>query len=194
MKNLFIILILNICTSSLYAAIEVKGQIITKTDTINATLLIPVYFMNGDINFVKLQNKIKYLADNKKKHKLKPSQAEQITFRFGGEKIKLLSRNNYFMNLLKSGHLKLFQYYYTSPNFSGAPGQSGGMTVNIQSYYYLQKGDGEMKRVHGFSFKKDIGDYLSDCPDVAEQVESRELRKKDIEQIVKNYNKLCTEL
>lgn len=68
------------------------------------------------------------------------------------------------------------------------------MTVNIQSYYYLQKGDNEMKRVYGISFKKDIGDYLSDFPDGAQQVENRELKNKDIEQIVESYNKLCTTL
>jgi hypothetical protein len=55
----------------------------------------------------------------------------------------------------------------------------------------LQKGNGELKRPKGLTFKKDMINYFSDCPKLVEKIESKDFRKDDLESIVRFYNSNC---
>ncbi len=51
--------------------------------------------------------------------------------------------------------------------------------------------DGELKRPKALAFKKDMVEYFSSCPALAEKIENKSFRKNDLEAIVTNYNSAC---
>jgi hypothetical protein len=80
----------------------------------------------------------------------------------------------HFMKVLKDGYLSLNAYNTATPNsWDGR---------------YLTKRDGTGMEVPNLSFKKMLGKYLSDCPDIKNRIESGDLSKRDIERIVDLYN------
>lgn len=53
---------------------------------------------------------------------------------------------------------------------------------------YLQKRGGDGLEVPSISFKKNLTEFTQDCPSVSDKVESGELKRRDIEDIVRQYN------
>lgn len=84
-----------------------------------------------------------------------------------------------YMKVLKSGYLSLFAYQL--PNQSTWDGR------------YLLKKDGTGLEVPNIGFKKNMTRYLSECPAVAGKVESGELGKSKIEEIINQFN-ACIDL
>jgi hypothetical protein len=79
-----------------------------------------------------------------------------------------------FMKLVKPGYLSLYKYQLENQvNYDGQ---------------YLTKRDGTGIEVPNLSFKKLMAKYLSDCADVSERIDNGELNKKDLTQIVDEYN------
>ena len=83
-----------------------------------------------------------------------------------------------FMKLLKSGYLSF--YAYQLPNQSTWDGR------------YLQKKDGSGVDLPNIGFKKILSRYLSDCEEVANDIETKELTKSKLDLIIDQYN-LCIE-
>jgi len=79
-----------------------------------------------------------------------------------------------FMRVIKSGYLSLYAFNLENQN-----------TWNDQ---FLAKLDGTGLEVPNLSFKKILGKYLSDCPDVKNRIDLGDLTKRDIERIVDLYN------
>lgn len=79
-----------------------------------------------------------------------------------------------FMKVLIDGYLSL--HAFNPPNQSMWDGR------------YLTKKDGTGMEVPNLAFKKTLGNYLSDCGNVKDQIESGELGKRDIGKIVNAYN------
>lgn len=79
-----------------------------------------------------------------------------------------------YMKVLKSGYLSL--YAYQLPDQIKWDGR------------YLLKKDGMGLDVPNINFKKNMSRYLSDCPAGAEKVETKELKKSDLHEIVDQYN------
>ena len=79
-----------------------------------------------------------------------------------------------FMKLLKPGYLSL--YAFQQENQVAYDG------------LYLVKRDGSSMEVPNLSFKKMMERFLEDCSDVATKIDAGELGKKDINQIVDEYN------
>ncbi len=79
-----------------------------------------------------------------------------------------------FMKLLKSGYLSLLSFQ--SANQVTYDGQ------------YLLKRDGAGTEVPNLSFKKVMKKFLDDCPLVADKIDNDELNKKNLAQIVDEYN------
>lgn len=67
---------------------------------------------------------------------------------------------------------------------------TGGNSINLERFV-LQKGEGDLKRPKGLTFKKDMADYFSDCPALIEKIESKDFRKNDLEFVVRFYNSNC---
>jgi hypothetical protein len=55
----------------------------------------------------------------------------------------------------------------------------------------FQKGNGPLKQPRALGWKKDMLEYFSDCPALRERIESKDLRRKEIEAIVLFYNRQC---
>lgn len=79
-----------------------------------------------------------------------------------------------FMKLLKSGYLSLFAFQTQNQN-----------TFNAM---YLLKKDGEGMEVPNLTFKKGMRNFLEDCPEVSDKIDNDILNKRDLNQIVDEYN------
>lgn len=79
-----------------------------------------------------------------------------------------------FMRVIKSGYLSLYAFNLDNQN-----------TWNDQ---FLAKLDGTGLEVPNLSFKKILGKYLADCPDVVARIDQGDLTKRDLDRIVDLYN------
>ncbi len=99
-----------------------------------------------------------------------------------------------FLKLEIDGPLRLYRYYFkqSSPGFYGGPGggYAPGATYTSNNLVF-QKGNGPLKQPRTFGWKKDMLEYFSDCPALRERIESKDLRRKEIEAIVLFYNQHC---
>jgi hypothetical protein len=84
-----------------------------------------------------------------------------------------------FMKLLQPGYLSL--YSYQMPNQSTFDG------------LFLTKKDGSGMEVPNLGFKKFMKQFLEDCPDVVESIDNGELAKKELKQIIDEYNQCLDE-
>lgn len=78
-----------------------------------------------------------------------------------------------FMKVLINGYLSLTAFNLNQGAWDGR---------------YLTKMDGTGMEVPNLSFKKALGNYLSDCGDAKNKIENGELGKRDLEKIVELYN------
>lgn len=81
-----------------------------------------------------------------------------------------------FMKLIKSGYLSL--YSFPLPNQVSFDGS------------YLYRKDGTGMEVPNLSFKKFMKNFLEDCPEVVAKIDNGDLGKKELNQIIDEYN-LC---
>lgn len=186
---------------------KIEGKIFFENDTIDVTFNIPIKFFTQELNYEKLQNKVKYYDSSGEIIILKPEYAKEIQFKYENKNVRMLSRSNsigvgnifkkgakIFLKLESDGKLKLFNYYQTqfSPGMYNDPtgSMSGGTIISVENYI-LQKGDGELKRLKGLTFKKDMAEYFSDCPALVAKIESKDFRKRDMNIIVRFYNSYC---
>ena len=186
---------------------RLKGIIILEDDTLGVTFRIPVTLFAHEIEFEKIQRKIKYFDTAGKKSVIKPDQAEEIRFYYKNKEIRLLSRfialrlhdlfsknHYYFLKLEMDGKLKLLRYYYTedSPEVYEA---SSDVMITGQSYtvskYILQKSDEELFMPRTLAFRKDMMKYFQDCPELINMIENRKYRKRDMVNIARYYNSYC---
>ena len=79
-----------------------------------------------------------------------------------------------FMKVLKSGYLSLLAF------------QPQGMTTFDGRYLLLK--DGRGVEVPNLSFKKTLKNFLSGCEVVANKIEAGDLAKRDLDQIIDEYN------
>ena len=83
-----------------------------------------------------------------------------------------------FMKLIKGGYLSLYSF------------QSNNQ--NLYDGQYLLKMDGEGIEVPNITFKKGMKRFLDDCPTLADKIDADVLNKKDLLQIVDEYNTCIT--
>lgn len=83
-----------------------------------------------------------------------------------------------FMKLMKEGYLSL--YFFQAANQTSYDG------------LYLLKRDGSGLEVPNLGFKKAMKKFLDDCNAVATKIEQDELNKKDLNEIVEQYNACIT--
>jgi hypothetical protein len=183
---------------------NIEGIVIFKNDTLDVIFKIPINIFSKGINFEKLQYKIKYFDSSRDLVVIKPEQAEEIRFLYNNEEVRMLSRDSrhilksvfsnkgmIFLKLEIDGIIKLFTYYHAESSPVTYNSSSELITEGI-SYQvdkcFLQKDNQELVRINGLTFRKDMTEYFSDCPDISKKIEFREYRKKDIQTIVNNYN------
>jgi hypothetical protein len=145
-----------------------KGQdrlVTLKGDTITGDIKPLVYGM---------EKKIQITTADKKKTIYPMFQIKNYTVK--GEKFQpVKGPTGYaFMKVLKEGYLSLYAF----------------QPENQMSYdgLYLQKKDGSGTEVPNLSFKKIMKNFLSECPNIATQIDNGSLGKKDLNNIVDGYN------
>ncbi|HTO16638.1 MAG TPA: hypothetical protein VLZ83_12765 [Edaphocola sp.] len=207
MKRISLLVVIGLILSFKLEAKKIEGRILFENDTIEVTFNIPIKFFTQEPNYEKLQYKVKYFDSTGNKIILRPDKAKEIQLKYKNENVRMLSRynslrlgnifsmsTNIFLRLETDGKLKLFNYYYTqsSPGMNNetTSTMTGGYSYNVEKYI-LQKGDGELKRPKGLTFKKDMIEYFSDCPALVEKIENKDFHKKDLEFIVTFYNSNC---
>jgi hypothetical protein len=199
-------LIAILVTSLAVSAKKIEGTIFFLDNReLKVTFFVPVNFLTQEVTFQSIQNKIKYLDSSGERITLRPSQAKEIRFVYMGESIRMLSRPNasfsvfsfdssIFLKLEIDGPLKLFRYYQKQQSAGfGNPSMgsySPGYAYTIESNI-LQKGNGELMRPTGISFRKDMAIYFSDCPELVNKIQEKEFKRGDMEAIVNTYNRNC---
>jgi len=186
---------------------KVEGIIIANGESREVTFDIRVPLLADEPNFERIQYKVRYYDENGKKQTLHPDDADEIWFEYDGMEVRMISCVNtigagsmfsvarrIFLKLEIDGPLRLYRYYYkqTTPGYYGGPGGgfSGGTTYTVDNLIF-QKGNGPLKQPRSLGWKKDMLDYFRDCPDLRERLESKDLRRKEIEAIVLYYNRHC---
>lgn len=184
---------------------KVPGQIID-----NDGHVIDVFFkMSSTPHFSALQTRVVYYDIADQKHETNADEAQEIRFTIGTKQYKMVSMpnewnqrdqglsatmpNNIFVYLEIDGPLRLYHVFEIrkSPGGMGGPGLAVTLGTSYErDRYYLQR-DGEMFLVRGISFRKDMMEYLVDCPIVIKPIESRAWTKENLIQIVKTYNQHC---
>jgi hypothetical protein len=201
MKQIFALIVLVLGFSLSLQAKKMEGSIVfANGEEKQVTLLIPTAFMSNMPNFEKMATRIKYLDEQGKTHKVRPDDAREVRFTYEGEQVRMVScpdklnlspfyssAKNVFLVLIKDGRLKLFQYFETVSSSNGM----GGVNMNQQKGYLMQKGNGEMYKPSFWSFQKSMAEYLSDCPELSTRIANGEFSKSDIQLIVESYNSDC---
>lgn len=114
------------------------------------------------------------ISENKKKSQFT---AIQVRSAFIGNQYyqPVRTENGYqMMQLVKPGFLGL--YFARRPN---------GLSYEVQ---YLVKRDGSSTEIPNLSFKKIMSNFLKDCPVMKEKIEKGELGRKNMDQLVTEYN------
>lgn len=106
------------------------------------------------------------------------------------------SSSNILLKLKTDGKLKLLGYHYKQSGPAMGSGISGGVSVSVSmtynvEKYILQKGNEELKRPKALTFRKDMKEYFSDCPELSTKIDDKIYKKKDLESIVGFYNSNC---
>ena len=195
MKKFYSLFVLILLFSLNLKAKKVEGQICLEDDTLNVTLIIPIDLISKEIDYWKLQHAIGYIDAYGKKRKFAAGRVKEVRFTYNYEKIRLLARENtlgikrslseplnVFLKLEMDGYLKLFSSYYQK-NMTN--------TFFIKHLFVFQKGNEELKKIGGWSFKKNMRGYFDDCPQIAEKIENKEFKEGDIKLIVNTYNFDC---
>jgi hypothetical protein len=137
----------------------------TKGDTIRGELR-PLTFGTD--------KKVQVVDSNKKKTSYPLFQIRAYSFK-GDTYQPVRSEKGYsFMKLIKSGYLSLYNFQMENQ-------------VTFDGQYLLKK-DGKGLEVPNLSFKKIMGRFLEDCPQVAARIDAGDLGKKELVEIVDAYN------
>jgi hypothetical protein len=202
------VILCTIITLSSLAAKKIPGTIIFRIgEEKEVTFEIPTVLM-GSINYIKLQEKVRYFDAAGKRVVLKPDQAKEILFSYEGENIRMISiprsgnlmtgsifssSMNIFLKLEAEGKLRVFYFEYrqSSPGMMGPNGMMTGGVSSKNDRYLFQKNGGSLKQPRGLAFRKDMLEYFSDCPKLAEQIDKKEFGRDDMLAIAKFYNSSC---
>ncbi|NLL15342.1 MAG: hypothetical protein GX267_18240 [Fibrobacter sp.] len=208
MKKHFSLFVMVLLISTYSEAKKIPGFFINKEgDTVYVTFNVTVSLFRQEAKIERIQEKIRYYDSLNNTNTLKPENASEVVIVNSVDTIRMLSRTNnlglgsffarngIFLRLIKDGTLKLFKYYESK---SSAPGHnnsnntmSGGYTYEIESYILQKKNEPLFRTRSQVTFRKDMTDYLSDCPELVKKIEQKKYRKEDMALIVEEYNKLC---
>jgi len=209
MRKRFIIIAIIACSIPASFGAKVNGYFITNDgDTVRTVFLVPVRMLSNSLTWEKLQWKVRYSDQDNQAHNLMPDQASEFCFTYRGIPVRFLSRKNtikasnsgfnpapkIFLRLILDGTLKLFRFYEYSGYTESTPASPDPVMNESPSWEevnILQKNNEDLFRSGNGFFRKDMREYFSDCPDLAEKINNRTYKPEDLERIVKEYNETC---
>jgi hypothetical protein len=162
MRTFNLALVLFMMTSTAMA--QSNYMVTLKSDTIRGDLRILSY---DQIDRVQIIN-------NGKKEMYKALDILIVSLDHEFYKAVQFDKSIRLMKIIKSGYLSLY-----------------GFRVNNQSTFdgrYLVRLDGNNMELPNLGFKKIMANYLEDCADLSEKIKNGDVEKKNIEQIIDQYN------
>ncbi len=176
----FLFATLTLCVSYSYSQSNAEYIITLENDTIKGK--IDLKEIRGYINFTDLNGSTK---------KYEPFEIKGFYMdskHYGSVKTSdnvLTSKN--FYEILAEGELTLFKFQESGSvrtSSSGIP-----MIGPAPIYYYIyNKSDGKTKNISGVFAKNDARKYLSQFPEIKEEVEAKSFHLKHMADIIKKYN------
>lgn len=139
-----------------------------------------IKFIDPNGNRIKFKNKDVYAY----------KRGNDLYFKKSFERPVSIGKMQGFMKIIVDGEIKLYQFNYAVRN-AGTMNSDGVMTGGGTSYqkdYYVEKDD-EHILVRKGVFKNTMSEYFSDNKDLSDKINSRELKYRDMEKIVRIYNK-----
>ena len=206
MRIIVILTIVFLVSGTETFAKKIKALIVRGSKSEEVLMSVRIPWLANEPSFEALQCRIKYFDVQGKKHILKPEDADEIRFEHNGMQVRMISVSNtigagrnfsigrkIFLKLEIDGPLRLFRYYYrqSSPGMmTRGGGFTPGPTYTVDNLLF-QKRNGPLKRPKGMGWKKDMLEYLSDCPALTDMIEGKEFKRRDVEAIVMFYNQHC---
>ena len=195
-KKYCILLFILLISAAGYAAERVEGTILYPDKAVKVTLLIPTGLFGGGPDVQAMQRGIRYLDENGKKKKLKPSQAQAFTFNYKGHDFTMVSHDyssglfgrSVFMLLVIDGRAKMYEYTVTN---SRGGGPNMPMSTTTTTHTLIQLPGQPLYEPTLIGFKKRMAEYFRDCPELAGLIAQKELRRRDLDEIVIYYNDKC---
>ena len=196
MKRIIILLIVGLTWTFNLEAEKVEGKMFCENDTVDIVLSIPSKMFASAQTRQRMQNGMAYFDSSGKKRRLIPNDSiKEIRFNDGSNELRIICVPNsierilttkyIFLQLEIDGKLRVFKYFFVTS--SGM--QRGVPNYGLMNTLVFQKGDGELKIFRNTN--KEISEYLSDCPELVEKIESDFFKKKDVLSIVEYYNSNC---
>ena len=207
MKKITTILLILICYISFAAKVSAK-LIDANGEAYAVQLKVAVNRLTNDIDCMPIQKKIVFYNDSNKKFRLKAHQVKSLQFSYRGEDYIFLSVNDnlthsfygkILLRLKADGYLKRFEFYEKKSNGFKNPNNNIMIHYNGYNAYktkndVLQKGTNTLFRVRKIRFKKEMANFLSEYPELAEKIRNKEIRIESLSEIVDNYNKWFLEI
>ncbi len=209
-KGFIIIIAIIACSVPVSFGAKVQGYFITNAgDTVRTVFRVPVNLLSNVLTYEKMQWKVKYGDKNTQAHTLMPDQAREFCFTYRGTPVRFLSVKNsikasssgfnpaprIFLQLILDGTLNMFNFYEYD-GFAGSNSTSPDVVMRESPGWrvvkILQKNSGELFRPRIAFFRKDMCNYLSDCPGLAGKITDRTYKSEDMKRIVEEYNEMCT--
>lgn len=161
---------------NLLATKYVKGYaVLNNGDTLKGEIAFNDDY--ADYQYLRLRDTV-----SKEKTSLHPQDVRFIsidTMHFYPKKLK---RDSVFMHLLKNDSLKIYRYQYMMT--------IGNSNITETSFIY-EKPDGTNLQVTSkmmFPFKKRVGEFFSDCPELSEKILNKTYKFDDLYLIADEYN------
>lgn len=92
-----------------------------------------------------------------------------------------------FMELVINGYIKLYEASVTS---FGAPSPTVPGSGTNSYEYLLKTGDNKLFEVNGGKFKDRLSEYLSDNKEIADKIMSGTYKRRNLQIIIEEYNKV----
>jgi hypothetical protein len=219
--KIFVITLILVFTTSIYATIEVQGTIHFNSDSSkDVTFIVSnrIYPSEFDMKIIsakpgimKIQEGINYIDENGKKQTLSPDNAESIEFVYEGDTIKMERRNQkvqkgfkvidkyFFIEVVAEGKAKLLCKYDVfdgkNDRFNGNHGFGSGFP-HVCIHFIIEQNNVEFYLPFTSdwtktNYKNVLLAIFNDCPEVVNNIKSKLLVRDEVLKMVNDYNSKC---
>lgn len=195
-------LILTIVININAFAEKIKGYYIDNSNQkIEVIFRVPmVSFYNFAPDYAIMQKGIRAKDSNKKKHKIKPSNAKEIVFIYNKQEVRMINKTinkkQLFLRQVEKGKMNLYYFYkktYLPVPMAGSTvafTTAGSGSVNTKRVF-IEKEENVLIRLSKKEFDKKSQEVFAGCQSVLAKIQAKEYKFKQMKQAVADYNSVC---
>lgn len=214
MKSLFSLTLFGLLTISSLGqknASVIHGYYISRQgDTTYTDFYIKRFDFRDRYSRMDLQSKIRYKDEKGLKRMIIPENSREVLMYRGSDTLRLLSKINtaegsnrpVFMECILKGKMNVYRYYNRqqggmSVGMGMGAGMGGGMMMyggggsSVTEKFALEKYGQELFRPRGLFFKKDMAEYIPECPQLTKRIADMGYGMQDLMIIAEEYNSGC---